>query len=274
MLNFLFWNIAKRPLTDHIVRLAASRNVDVLMLAESTLKPADLLAKLNEQNDAPFDFPESDGSKIQFYARSRIGRVVEQFVDPPGSITIRRIDLPNARSVLVAVLHLPSKLNWSVVTQAQNSVAVAGQIALVEQDVGHSRTIVVGDFNMNPFDAGLTSALGFNAVVTRREARIRPRTFHGRSAAFFFNPMWSLFGDRGPRPAGTFYHRSPTDGQAWNLYDQVIVRPSLMHGLSAVEIIQSDGVEPLTTRHGTLLRRASDHLPIFFSLDPQESLHG
>jgi hypothetical protein len=268
MLNFLFWNIAKKPLNDRVIRLAHQHDVDVLMLAESTLDVATVVTGLNALGSSPYSFQESDGDKIQFFSRPSVGAVTEQFVDGPGSITVRRLDLPGAVSILVAVLHLPSKLNWSNTTQTTHSVLVSQEIRAVEVDVGHARTIVVGDFNMNPFDSGLISTHGFNAVLTRREAKIRPRTVQGRQFPYFFNPMWSFLGDKTPHASGTYYHRSPPpDAQAWNIYDQVIVRPVLMDALRSVEILTSDGGAPLANAYGIPMhRQASDHLPILFKM--------
>jgi hypothetical protein len=65
----------------------------------------------------------------------------------------------------------------------------------VEKRVGHDRTIVVGDLNMNPFDAGIVGAEGLNAVMTKQIASQGGRKVDAVRYPFFYNPMWSHFGD-------------------------------------------------------------------------------
>jgi hypothetical protein len=40
------WNIHKKPLQDRVARLASAYSVDVLMLAECEIDPAEMLATL------------------------------------------------------------------------------------------------------------------------------------------------------------------------------------------------------------------------------------
>ena len=44
-----------------------------------------------------------------------------------------------------------------------------------------------------------------HAVMTRTKAGERTRQFDSEEFPFFYNPMWSLFGDRTHGPAGTYY---------------------------------------------------------------------
>jgi hypothetical protein len=78
--------------------------------------------------------------------------------------------------------------------------------------------------------------------------------------------MWGCFGDRTPGPPGTHFHPTP-DGTYWHLFDQVLLRPSLMDALAEVRILDGDGQEPLVSKNGRPSAAISDHLPIFFRLD-------
>ena len=64
-----------------------------------------------------------------------------------------------------------------------------------EEQVGHTRTVIVGDFNMNPFEPGMAGILGFQAVMDRRIAQRITRTVDRKEYSFFYNPMWSRLGD-------------------------------------------------------------------------------
>jgi hypothetical protein len=63
-----------------------------------------------------------------------------------------------------------------------------------ERHAGHSRTIVVGDFNMNPFEKGLVGASGLRATMARTVAERASRVIQGKPYSFFYNPMWGAPG--------------------------------------------------------------------------------
>jgi len=146
--------------------------------------------------------------------------------------------------------------------------SLIADIVRTEDKLDHQRTILVGDLNMNPFDAGVVAAQTLHAVMTRQLAGREERTVLGRSYRLFYNPMWSFFGDRTDGPPGTYYHRSSNPGDLfWNIYDQVLLRPSLMDTLVALEILTIDGQDDLLTKAGLPDKaRCSDHLPILFRL--------
>jgi hypothetical protein len=148
--------------------------------------------------------------------------------------------------------------------------AFARTIGEVEQEVGHDRTVLVGDLNMNPFESGMVSAAGLNATMARDQASKGFRTVQGRQYPFFYNPMWGHFGDRDRNPAGTYYRDSGQHvNYYWNMFDQVLIRPSLldMFPQDGVEIVTHAGTAPLLTSGGAPdLAKGSDHLPLLFRL--------
>jgi len=85
---------------------------------------------------------------------------------------------------------------------------LAGAILEAERRVGHARTVLIGDLNMNPFEAGMIAADGLNAVMDKRIAAKGFRKVSGKRMQFFYNPMWSRLGDESIGPSGTFYYRS------------------------------------------------------------------
>ena len=150
------------------------------------------------------------------------------------------------------------------------SVELAKEINRVEEGVGHERTVLVGDFNMNPFEEGMTGAPALHAVMTRKLAERIDRVVQGTAYRFFYNPMWGFFGDRTIGPPGTYYHRSATVGDLfWHMIDQVLLRPDLMDLLQDLAILEGVGGERLLTQPAGLPRdtACSDHLPLAFRLD-------
>jgi len=90
-----------------------------------------------------------------------------------------------------------------------------------------------------------------------------------RPYKFFYNPMWSHFGDRAAA-AGTYYYESAEPlCYFWNIFDQVLLRPELLGGFTHERlriVTEIAGVSLLTDgRPDRTL--ASDHLPVLLQLE-------
>ncbi len=184
---------------------------------------------------------------------------------------LKLVAMTSSTEILLAAVHLHSKLHRSQEEQAFAAGEVAADIARVERREGHSRTIVVGDLNMNPFEHGLVAATCLHATMDRRIALRGSRTVDQKSRPYFYNPMWSLLGDASLGPPGTYY-RSESGHVAyfWHMFDQVLIRPELLAGFdnNTLRIIDTDGTGSFLKDTGTPDERVgSDHLPILFQLN-------
>jgi endonuclease/exonuclease/phosphatase family metal-dependent hydrolase len=266
--KFLFWNINRKPLGDIVADLADTHGVDLVALAECSIEPATLLRKLNLDRTGGFQFPPSVSKGVMIFTRFSRGFLHRSFESE--RVSIRRLALPARSEVLIVAVHFPSKLYWSNDSQASECTELARQIDLEENKVGHQRTVLFGDFNMNPFEAGLVSAAGLNSVMSRRVAARLRRTVQGRQYRFFYNPMWGHLGDRSSDTAGSYYYdRAEHVNYFWNVFDQVLLRPELAEGFHSdqIRILTSVGERSLVRPDGRPdTSKASDHLPIIFEL--------
>jgi len=182
---------------------------------------------------------------------------------------IRKLSLPGADDLLVAACHLPDKGTWDEESQHVECERFAQEIRSKELELGIERTVLVGDLNMNPFDLGMIKGPGFNATMCSKTAFGISRTIQEREYAFFYNPMWNLFGDQSG-PAGTYYYRKSVHKiYFWNMFDQVLIRPTLIPNFvhNELEILSSDGVNSLLNASGFPdAKNYSDHLPIKFQI--------
>ena len=274
MLTFLFWNFkSKNPRV--LASLVHQHKVDVLILAECPVPWGTMLPVLN-QPAAEFFYAQSDCRKIQLYTRFH-----DQFVLPVkkgtdvikgNDYSFRRLALPGRVEVLLCAVHFPSKLLQHTIDQSAFTMRFSAILAEAEKAVTHNRTVLVGDLNMNPYDDAVVSTTGLHAVMTRRIAQRETRTVKFESNLFFYNPMWSHFGEQKEGHAGTYYYASPkARADYWNIYDQVLVRPDLLPHFrdEDVSILWRDqaGGESLLMRDGRPNSRdISDHLPVLFRL--------
>jgi len=269
MTTFLFWNLNRKPLEAVVSRLAQRHEVDVVMLVECVTSPAELLTSINPPATGDYHYvPQIACTKVELLTKFPVSFIPPVF--ETDRLTIRHLQLPGQVDILLAVNHFPSKLHWDDASQAAESALLASDIRTIEQRVGNTRTVVVGDLNMNPFDNGMVQANGLHAVMSRQVAASGSRIVQEREYPFFFNPMWSLFGDATVGPPGTYFYR---DAQHrvffWNMFDQVLIRPSLLNHFRAqdVQILDTDGEILFLSPQGVPDKRVvSDHLPILFTL--------
>jgi hypothetical protein len=244
----------------------------VLILVECDIKVADLLRALNREAGPLFHYApnraETPAESIKIF--TRFAPAFLNSLEDGTRYTIRRLVLPARTDILLAAVHLPSKLHPSESSQILASTQWAETIARAERQAGHTRTAVVGDLNMNPFEAGVVGAGGFHATMTRDQALRGGRTVGGQQYPFFYNPMWACFGERDGTPAGTYFYDSGEHvSYYWNMFDQVLLRPSLVDLLppAGVEIVTRAGSVSLLSASGRPDKSVgSDHLPILFGL--------
>ena len=90
-----------------------------------------------------------------------------------------------------------------------------------------------------------------------------------RPYKFFYNPMWSHFGDRAAA-AGTYYYESAEPlCHFWNIFDQVLLRPELLGGFTheRLRIVTEIAGVSLLTNGCPDRALASDHLPVLLQLE-------
>ncbi len=267
MTRFLFWNLNKREIPGFVSTLAREKNVDVLILAECVMRPERVLEELNSQ---PSDYQYAWGVSDHLIFFTRFDAYCLRPLFESSRVSIRRLSLSGCETILVAAAHLPSKLGFSDESQVFESVQLARAISDVETSEGHHRTILLGDLNMNPFEAGMVGARGgLNAVPSRSIAARDTRTVQSEKYKFFYNPMWNYLGDRADI-GGTFYFENAEPVcYFWHMYDQVLLRPDLLKGFRPEQVhILSDirGVS-LLEKGRPDKQMASDHLPVMLELN-------
>jgi len=234
------------------------------------MKPA--LRDLNQLGIG--SFCEEVKGKVKVRAFTRLGTVdfSHQFTSLGREMSLWTLRAPKMKppEILLAGVHLPSKIGGSDDT---DQITIAKEVIeeLYDQEdfFNHRNTAMVGDFNMNPYDRGMTSVTGVHGLMTETLARLPDRNHRRRFRRRFYNPMWGLFGDRTPGPAGTYRWRSSVlHNPHWSIFDQVLVRPALVGSLSALQILEHDGKHSLLSPEGIPDKQyVSDHLPILFQLD-------
>lgn len=265
-MNLLFWNVNKKPLANEIKSLCDCYDVDILILTENVMQDKDILPVLNENTDRIFIAPFNPSSKISFYTRIHDFHLIH---DDDSWGSIRKITHPIGIDILLVAVHLPSKLHTNENDQAFIAARIANEIDRRELEQGHTQTIVIGDFNMNPFEIGVVSADGFHGVMDKQIALKQSRVVLGQERKYFYNPMWSRLGDDSEGQTGTYYYNSSSmSNYFWNTFDQVLLRPSLLpcfhqNNLKVIDKIDEESL----IKNGKISNQFSDHLPLIIKLE-------
>lgn len=268
MTTILFWNINKKRLFEEIIFLCNENAVDILILAEAKpdISDAEVLLALNYSRENVYIAPLNLSPRLLFFFRYPAESI--EIVTDEGGIAIRRISPPIGLDILLVALHLPSKLYMMEDDQKFQAVRVSQLIQEAEEKVGHTRTLVIGDLNMNPFEVGIVGADGLHAVMDQTIARKRSRKVQGKERPFFYNPMWGRMGDSSVGAPGTYYYPSSSYvSYFWNTFDQVLLRADLLDFFSQDDLIVISKIgDKDLMRESRISSSYSDHLPIIVKL--------
>lgn len=268
-MRFMFWNIRESPNHGNIAQLTVDHDLDILILAEARSQISGLLTALNPVGSADFHEIESLGCE-QITIFARFPAQFAQLCYETPRVTVQHFSPPGIESFLLVGVHMHSKLWADEKDQAGQCEDLAQDVADVEDKIGHTRTILVGDLNQNPFEEGMISAKALHAVMSADIAKRESREFNRKRYRMFYNPMWGKFGDTTSGPPGTYFHSSSKKCETfWHILDQVLIRPELMSRFQhqSLQVLAQHSMGSLLNRNGRPARAvASDHLPLLFEV--------
>ena len=269
MLRCFFWNLRKRDLTDVIAEAASTLRPDIFAFCEVGASSKRTLAKLNR-------------SERYHFTTGRIGERFHIFTRFPNRyVGVRKetdrylildIELPARERFFLMILHGPSKwAGWTGESLAMECCHYVSALRDLQTEHNLARSVILGDFNMNPFEPGMVGASAFNGVMDARIARKATRNIQKREYAYFYNPMWNLLGDAIPGPPASFFYDQHTQHELqWHMLDQVLVSPDMIDSLNvdSLRILERIGDVSLITKSGRPRKaKFSDHLPLYFELE-------
>ncbi|MGL5095451.1 MAG: endonuclease/exonuclease/phosphatase family protein [Planctomycetia bacterium] len=272
MTTFMLWNVGRRPLDGLLVELVQKHKVDVLMLVEHFTKGDALLHELK----ATGDFHRID-SYPRFGVYVKFDPSKMQRLSPPTESTAGdradfwSMELDKRNKLLLALVHGLDMRNHDARMRSLFFNRLRDDVLWMEGNdpkVLHKRTVVLGDFNANPFDSEIGGTDGLHAIRLKEVGGKASRSVIKRDHEFFCNPMWSCCNGWDKPPPGTYYfNRNRVHELFWHLFDQVVLRPQALHMFSErnLKVLGATGGTGLVSENG--LPKASDHLPVLFKLN-------
>ncbi|AOR24141.1 hypothetical protein [Clostridium taeniosporum] len=266
-INFLYWNTNNNNISSYIIEACLENKIDVLILSENKNIDIDYLRRKLKENNLFFKVEKIVPHSRILLLHNTKGQInVIKESKYYSTFNLKDKD----ERFLIFALHLPSKYAQERSDLNMYTSQILREFEQLEEERKTEKSIVVGDFNMNPFDDGMVSALGFNAVMCPTIAKKQSRKVLNEERKFYYNPMWHIMGNYFNSCKGTFYYPTATKSYYWYTYDQVIIRPELIDkfDINELEVLSIINEKSLLTRNNLPnKKKISDHLPIKFKLE-------
>lgn len=259
-MNILYWNLNNKSNSKYIKKIIISKNIDIAIFSEfSSINENELLKLLENKYRMIMDRETSE--HIFLIYKSNIQVIVKQECDRYSLFTL---DTCFRKYNLVGV-HLEDKRNRNNNDLLYSAQLVMNDINDLERETKCDNTIVIGDFNNNPYDSALVHPAGFNAVLFKDIInRNEYRKFKEKKFKRFYNPLLNSIREEN-KNYGSFYYSSDTNGIIWNSIDQVIVRKPLVDSIINVEYIRK--IEKVSLITSVVPNKnISDHLPLLVTI--------
>lgn len=263
-MKYLFWNTNKQYINEYIEKLAIKNRYDIIILAEYCDNVLGLLKSLECNGMRMYKIKTIGCKRITLLSKTKPASIIH--CNETAYYTIKIIRMSNAEKQIIGAVHMPSKLHAEDEDRRIEISDMKANIEKLESKFRTNNTVLVGDFNANPFDGCMTKVTGLHSVSSRDVAYRIEREVKGRKYSMFYNPMWNKFGDF-EGVAGTYYYsHSNSEEIFWNIFDQVIIRPQLIERFEQKNLNIITRVEEKSLLNGNNKIVISDHLPIEFSI--------
>ncbi len=293
VVNILTWNLQKKSseVLKHTLKHVAHENeINVIVLQEAGI---DVIAELKPDFKEVIYEKVAEKCTLRILIKKDIFDVSQPYKGEQNKLFFVHLKQKGSKEGFnIAGVHLHSKSgsaeNKDIVRTHKNTV-ITDKIKNLESDTKFTstkRTVLVGDFNANPYDNDLLDFAMIPAIQDRElitiltsESSIFPDTV--KNVDYWYNPMWNFFGDHNAysekdskRKAGSYFLFSESWTKMWHLFDGFILRPSIMHCIDyaksgILECTKSRNfIKPnkLKNRYGLIDELLSDHLPVKISL--------
>jgi Endonuclease/Exonuclease/phosphatase family. len=271
-MKIVFWNINKNENLAVIQKLVEKTTPDLLFLAEC---PKDFALKIKRKiipEIRPPYIPPNSKPKIRGFSIS--SNCQTNCIEVSNNRLIFYSIREGEMLLLLGTVHLIDKRNHNDFSQYRQACAIVSDVKKIESawQKKTSDTILIGDFNMNPFDPGMVVGDAFNSVCSEQIAQKRPRKVNKEKYTYFYNPSWKIYAGVGNCVHGSYYYHSCKSGEFhWNNFDQVLLRPSILNKYHhTFEVLHDVLGFDLRDGNKTKGNKISDHYPIMLTIEEKK----
>lgn len=262
-MNMLFWNIAKHDLVNLVSECARRLEIDVLCLAECQgVDPRQVVESLGCAYRAIN--PSCLNNKVLLFAKDTV--TLESSVFEADRFITCTVKCDSV-SYNIASTHLPDKLSDPKGGSRKECLRdIVAKLREIEDETSCNRSVVIGDFNADPFEDEMTEPDTLFSTVYRDVIASRSvRKKGGKMRHVMYNPVLMSLPKKGDIH-GSYYYDKDRAPLYWHFYDQVVVSESLVGSIASCVYLRSIGSKELL-KNGRPNTSISDHLPLFVKIE-------
>lgn len=261
----LQWNVNCFPDTPRLTVTARLKLLGDMVTAKTpsiiALQESPAAARVQAALPPGFDVEDGSARLVTAYNTS-----VWQRVDrDDGTSRALGLALTHSAGLTALVWNIHAPILWHKPIEVEEFIRTQVRPALIRFRQKHPGTpdLVVGDFNLPPYSAGITMQSGLlaNRSLVWVHSRYDAMQIVDRP---LFNATWGIFGSLKP-PLGTHYR--VCEGGPWHIVDQAMMSPTLaLTGMRQVHVIDRVGNVDLCARSQVRTPSrgvGSDHLPLY-----------
>ncbi|MSR92269.1 hypothetical protein [Inconstantimicrobium porci] len=266
-MNYLFWNVHKNKNINNILcKIIINNNIDIVALAEYDGDGTQLLEMLSEKSFYLYEVPKIACNRISIFTKYNANKI--NHLKETDHYTLKLIPHESLGEHIIAFVHLSSNMYKDDYDKIVELSSLRNAIENEENKFNTSNSIIVGDFNMNPFEKPIVLASATHALSSRNVVEKLKRVIDKQEYKMFYNPMWNLLGDESWPPGTYYYSNSSQIAYFWHMFDQVIIRPQLINNFDFNELHILTKVDSINLINKNKIpdKTISDHLPILFRI--------
>ncbi len=258
-MNVLFWNLKQNPNEKWVADLTREKNVDIAVFAEYQGTSFEYVLS------ALPGYIRYDGNsgcdKVTMLCKQSIDAVVKR---EQNRYTLYSC-IVNGISYNIIGIHLPAP-PLADANDRKNVIRDIVQDIIEQENKEKSKnTIVIGDFNCNPFAEEIVQKDAFNAVLYKALiVQQEVVEYQEKKWRRFYNPIIHYLSED-TLTYGSFYYSSGSSPLYWNSFDQVLVRKELIDNIQSLEYIKTINGKKLLNRVKPN-DQISDHLPLLVNI--------
>jgi len=260
LINILFWNLKRNAIEDYIIDCIAENNIDIAVFSEfdgiDFIKIQKSLGKMYGHI-----LTVQDDRKVTLIAKTTFRVTVVQQQNRYNIYHVKTA----VRDYLLAAVHLEDRRNYKSAERIETIKRLIVDIEQTEELLKCNNTIVIGDFNANPYDEELLSKFAFNSVlfkaIIEKSELTNPNSLKRKR---FYNPILHYISED-TEMYGSFYHEKEYLTSYWYCLDQVLVRKGLINNINQMKYLKRINTKNLlenTIPNGKI----SDHLPLLVKI--------
>jgi len=254
----IYWNTKNISEIDRVIEIATQENPDLIFLSETSIE------LLNVNSD------QLDKIGYEYFPNPGCERVIilkRKVIDIELGLQTRyytSLKITGINTHIISV-HLPSQM-------FQHMDALKEFIrdfrTNIDSEIGSSlteRILIIGDFNVSPFDKAM---IDFDGFVATNSINARSEITHlGKNRSTYYNPTWQLYSrnyfpgtKHFKRPSGSSY-----DVLEFHYLDQVVISQRLRQDMATdnIEIIENAESHSFFDKTKNMIE-GSDHSPIMY----------